>query len=305
MNLTKYIPKAVTIKAARSLLQVKKASPTLLFGAGMVGFATTVVTASRATLKLEETLEPHMNNLELARNLHESENPNYSTMDYRRDVTIVRTRTVISVAKLYALPLAIGAASAACLTGSHFILSSRNVALTAAYAALDQTYRKYQERMVEELGEEKERDIRTKVESWGVKGKDKKGKDVGHIRSGPTEAGASMYARFWGRDTAVRDWNTNPERNVIFLRCQQNYANDILQSRGHVLLNDVYDSLGLERTSAGAVVGWVRGHGDDYVDFGIFGDNDQDANRLLDYVTGREDEVLLDFNVDGVIYDLI
>lgn len=305
MNISKYIPNAVSVKAARSLLHIKKASPGLLFGAGMVGFGATVVTASRATLKLEGTLEPHMENLEKARVLHESEHPDYSTMDYRRDVTIVRTRTVISVAKLYAVPLALGAASAACLTGSHFILSSRNVALTAAYAALDQTYRRYQERMVEEIGEDKERDIRTRVESWGVKGKDKKGKDVGTIVSGPTDSGASMYARFWGLDTAKKEWNTNPERNVIFLRCQQNWANDLLQSRGHVFLNDVYDMLGLERTSAGAVVGWVRGHGDDYVDFGIFSSNERDASRLLDYVTGHEDEILLDFNVDGVVYDLI
>lgn len=305
MNISKYIPNAISSTAARGLLHVKKASPGLLFGAGMVGFGVTVVTASRATLKLEDTLEPHMENLEKARELHESEHPDYSTMDYRRDVTIVRTRAAISVAKLYAVPLALGAASVACLTGSHFIMSSRNVALTAAYATLDQTYRRYQERMVEELGEEKERDIRTRVESWGVKTTDKKGKDIGTIVSGPTDTGASMYARFWGVDTAKKEWNSNPEHNVIFLRCQQNWANDLLQSRGHVFLNDVYDMLGLERTSAGAVVGWVRGHGDDYVDFGIFGSNERDASRLLDYVTGRENEILLDFNVDGVVYDLI
>ena len=60
--------------------------------------------------------------------------------------------------------------------------------------------------------------------------------------------------------------------------------------------------LGIPRSQAGAVVGWVLGEGDDYIDFGMFDGNNM-ATR--DFVNGYERSILLDFNVDGVIYDLI
>ena len=88
----------------------------------------------------------------------------------------------------------------------------------------------------------------------------------------------------------------------MYLKAQQNSFNDLLRARGHVFLNEVYDGLGLERSQAGAVVGWVLGDGDNYVDFGIF---DGDKPRARDFVNGLEASILLDFNVDGVIYDLI
>jgi hypothetical protein len=96
------------------------------------------------------------------------------------------------------------------------------------------------------------------------------------------------------------NWQKNSEHNKLFLKCQQSYANDMLQARGHVFLNEVYSWLGLEHSKAGAVVGWViNSDGDNFVDFGIF---DPGNSR---FVNGQERSILLDFNVDGVIYDKI
>ena len=78
----------------------------------------------------------------------------------------------------------------------------------------------------------------------------------------------------------------------------------MLHARGHVFLNEVYDALGIPRSKEGSVVGWVlNGEGDGYVDFGIF--SDPDNQSLRDFVNGREGSILLDFNVDGVIWDRI
>ncbi len=105
-----------------------------------------------------------------------------------------------------------------------------------------------------------------------------------------------MYARFF--DETSTQWSKESEYNFTFLRCQQNWFNDLLKMRGYVILNDVYERLGLMPTSAGAVVGWVLdGEGDSYIDFGIF----RDDERVHDFVNGRENSVLLDFNVDGLI----
>ena len=92
----------------------------------------------------------------------------------------------------------------------------------------------------------------------------------------------------------------------MFLRAQQQYANDKLIAQGHLFLNEVYDMLGLPRTKAGAIVGWVyddnNAVGDNFVDFGIY---DVHRETARDFVNGYERSILLDFNVDGVIYDLI
>jgi hypothetical protein len=68
-----------------------------------------------------------------------------------------------------------------------------------------------------------------------------------------------------------------------------------------VFLNDVYDLLGMDRTPAGAVVGWVKGHGDGYITFML----DDNKREVYDFFEGNEKSVWLDFNVDGVVYKLI
>ena len=114
----------------------------------------------------------------------------------------------------------------------------------------------------------------------------------------------SQYARFF--DDACIGWTKDPEYNMHFLKDQQNYCNDLLKMKGHLFLNEVYDILGMPRTQAGAVVGWVYNEenpiGDNFVDFGIYGIYD-DVNH--DFVNGYKNTVLLDFNVDGNILDYI
>lgn len=82
--------------------------------------------------------------------------------------------------------------------------------------------------------------------------------------------------------------------------------NDLLRSRGHVFLNEVYDCLGIPRTKAGQIVGWVYSKdnpvGDNYIDFGIY---DVYKPAIADFVNGYERSILLDFNPDGNIWELI
>jgi hypothetical protein len=67
--------------------------------------------------------------------------------------------------------------------------------------------------------------------------------------------------------------------------------------------NEVLDNLGIERCPAGAVTGWIKDEGDSYIDFGIF--TDENSERVIDFMVGREKSIWLDFNVDGTIYDKI
>jgi hypothetical protein len=297
------IPISVANKAARPLLHLKKASPRVMFAGGVVAGLTSTVLACRATLKVSDTLAQFEELKEKAAVIHaEGDNPEYDEKAYAKDLTVIKVKTILTLTKLYAPAAGLAVVSVALLTGSHITLSKRNASLTAAYASVDKAFAQYRERVKDQLGEEVDREMRygTRVVSETVEGDDGKKKVVKHNRV--SEGEPSQYARFF--DQLCPDFKKNPEYNMIFLKAQQNYANDMLQARGHVFLNEVYDMLGMERSGAGAVVGWVHGKGgDDYIDFGIF--DDRTNERVRDFVNGRENAILLDFNVDGVIYDKI
>lgn len=299
------IPSSVSRTASRAVLKTKVHSPTILFGVGVVGMVATTVTACRATLKLEEVMNESEKKAETAKTL---DHPKYSEEDRRRDLIIIRTQTAVKLAKLYAVPLALGTLSVVCLTGSHKILLSRNASLTAAYAAVDQAFKQYRKRVVEEFGEDKDRELMFEGEERTIVEEGKNGpkkKQVKHV--GPE--GASMYAKFFREvsDDGLRNpnWSPVPEYNLMYIRQIQGRMNQLLRANGHVFLNEVYDELGLNRTKAGQVVGWVwnSDNGDDWIDFGVF--TDRTLERVHDYMVGRENELLLDFNVDGPIMDLI
>lgn len=111
----------------------------------------------------------------------------------------------------------------------------------------------------------------------------------------------SPYARWF--DEKCSGYCNCSESNRYFLMYQQNYATEKLRHRGYLFLNEVYDMLGIPRTKAGDVVGWVYDErnpvGDNFVDFGIY----EDYNA--EFINGYTDKVLLDFNVDGNILDAL
>jgi len=278
---------------ARQVLKLNAQSPQLLFGAGVLGMVGSTVLACQATLKLETVLEEGANKLEIARTLEHRE---YSEKDRSNDLRIIKIQTGTKIVRLYAPAVGLGVVSIAALTKSHNILTTRNAALMAAYGALEKGFDEYRRRVVEKYGEDEDRNFR--YGSREVDVVDDKGKVNKVLRVG--DGTPSVYARFF--DPTSTSWNKNADYNFVFLRSQQNWANDLLKIRGHVFLNEVYDMLGLERSKAGSVVGWILigEYRDNYIDFGLFDGDDQAAR---DFVNGREGSVLLDFNVDGVIWD--
>lgn len=294
MNLSG-IKDLVTSKATRQLITMQKHSPVLLFGAGVVGITTTVVLACRATLKVEEVLDHHR---EMAKNVKTHEHVDYTDDDRTKDMAVLYIQTSTRLTKLYAPAVLIGVVSIGCLTGSHIVLTKRNAGLTAAYAALEKGFDEYRKRVTEEFGEDKDREYR----HGGVKVEETtgKGERVMTTKVGPNGSYSPYAALF---DENSTSWNNDPTYNLVFLRAVQQMLTDRLRAKGHLFLNEAYDDLGLERTSAGAVVGWVMGNGDDYVDFGIF--NSEMEPEHLAFFQGRENAIWLDFNVDGVVYDKI
>jgi hypothetical protein len=295
MFVTKYLPEAVLKVGGRKILQVQKHSPIILFTAGVTGAIASTVLACKATLKLDAVLAEASATMDLIDSVEER--PDYTDKDRTKDKAVLRVKTGVAVTKLYGPAILLGLTSVGALTGSHYIMSTRQAGLMAAYAALDKGYQEYQARVRDELGLEREEELR--YGSVIKKIKDEDGKSVKTSRVDPNAH--SVYARFF--DETAREWNREPSYNYLALRAKQSFANNLLHSRGHLFLNEVYDMLGLEHSSAGAVVGWIMSKdGDNYVDFGIF---NGDSPAVRDFVNGNEGAIFLDFNVDGVIYDKI
>ena len=292
---------------SKLVIQAQKNAPQLLFtGDIMTGIASTVA-ACRATLKVQDVItEAEKSKAHIAEGVRinkESEGAiQYSSQDRNRDTLVLYIQTAVKFGKLYGPAVVLGVASVAMLTKSHRILNERNAGLAAALTATTTAFEEYRRRIVDEYGEEKDRELRhgkVLVEESVI---DKNGKDTGRTKQVPKAAGVSMYARLFDRDN--NNWtHASPETNLFFLRCQQNWLNDRLQARGHVFLNEVYDSLGMERTPAGAVVGWIRGEGDNEIDFGVWRDSNMEGT--YNFMTGLDDSILLDFNVQGTIWDRI
>jgi hypothetical protein len=291
---------AITSRAGRQILKVQSKSPAILFAAGVVGVVGTVVLACRATLKLDDVFTEHQET-QLKMEFAAENIVDYTEEMHQRDKLVLLAKTSGRIAKLYLPTVAVGLVSICALTGSHIILSRRNLGLTAAYAALDKGFRQYRERVVNELGKDKDDEFRYGFQTREVAEDTDTGVVVKTVRSyGKDEP--SVYAKIF--DEGCLPWEKSSESNRIFLQCQQNYFNQRLQAKGHVFLNEVYRALGIPETKAGQSVGWALGKGrDNYISFGIF--EGLDDERIRAFVNGNERSVLLDFNVDGPILGVL
>ena len=276
------VKSVITRSATRSVYRLKRNSPHILFGTGIVGAVSATVLACKATLQVE----PVMDGLK-------EEIDEVKTGGSQKDVAYVYGKAVRQVACPYIPAVLVGGVSIGLLTGAHVQLTRRNTSLTIAYAGLHKAYDEYRNRVREAVGEDRERDLYLGVREESVDdgGKSKKIKTIDPNKT-------SQYARCFYEVSP--NWTPDPELNLVFIKCQQKYANDLLISRGYLFLNEVYNMLGLDISSAGQAVGWViNGDGDNFVDFGIY------EARNAEFANGLERNIWLDFNVDGVIIDKI
>lgn len=300
--------------------KTKKYSPEILMIGGIVGVVTSAVMACKATTKAESILEECR---EQVKTIHEvSNDPNmsskYTNDDQKKDLTFVYTQTAFKFVKLYTPSVSLGVLSITSILASNNILRKRNVALSAAYATIDKSFREYRNRVIEKFGKDIDREMKYGIKAKKIEktvvdeetGKEKKVKENAFVVN-PSDI--SGYARFFekytkddfGNTIINPNWQNSNEYNLLFIKSQERYANDLLKSRKRLFLNDVYEMLGLPRTKAGQVVGWIydpeNPNVDSYVDFGLYSDN----LSYSDYVNGYDNAILLDFNVDGNIWDLM
>lgn len=291
----KLIPQSISKSMGSKMLSAKQSSPQIFFVGGLLGSVVSTVLACRATLKLEKTVEDIRNDLLSVKQLGEEakETGDFEEREYYQSLLVVYARSSVKIGKLYGPSVIVGSLSVAALTGSHVQMKRRNEALTITLAGVMKAFDEYRIRVRDEIGEERELEIHRGITKQTITDADGKKQVVPVLDPNAT----SLYARSFNASNV--NWQPNAEENRTFLQLQQNWWNNVLHSRGHVFLNEVYESLGMEHSRAGAVVGWMsgpNGKGDGYVDFGF-----HEAWQI----NQMDPEIWLDFNVDGVIHNKI
>lgn len=297
------IMKSVNGVASKTVMKLKKHSPEILVMAGIAGTVVSAVLACKATTKVAEILDETKGTLDT---IHEGmetgaiNGQEYTTEDGKKDTVVVYAQTGMKLAKLYAPAIILGTLSITSILASNNILRKRNVALGAAYAAIDKSFKKYRGRVIERFGEQVDTELKygikakkfEEIEVDPETGKEKKVKNTVMVADPNLQSDYAVYF-----DSKSRNYETNPDYNRMFLKAQQAFANDKLQTRGHLFLNEVLDDLDLPRTPAGQIVGWTKDGPDGYVNFRIV-----EVERETE--DGRhEPALLLDFNVEGNIWE--
>lgn len=297
------IMKSVNGVASKTVMKLKKHSPEILVVAGIAGTVVSAVLACKATTKVAEILDETKGTLDT---IHEGmetgaiNGQEYTTEDGKKDTVVVYAQTGMKLAKLYAPAIILGTLSITSILASNNILRKRNVALGAVYAAIDKSFKEYRGRVIERFGEQVDTELKygikakkfEEIEVDPENGKEKKVKKTVMVADPNLQSDYAVYF-----DSKSRNYETNPDYNRMFLKAQQAFANDKLQTRGHLFLNEVLDDLDLPRTPAGQIVGWTKDGPDGYVNFRIV-----EVERETE--DGRhEPALLLDFNVEGNIWE--
>jgi hypothetical protein len=274
-------------QAGKGVQTLKKYGPEILLGLGIIGGVSSTIMACRSTLEIDGILAEKQKKIDRIKNAKEELEDDYP--DYDKDMMVAYVQSAVDVIKLYGPSVTLGVASMACILGSYGIMKKRNIAILAAYKAVEQSFTDYRRRVVEKYGKDDDNYFKTGVKKESVKTMDDNGKNIKVDKEVRDPNDVSVYARFF--DESSKEWQKTPEYNFMFLKAQQNYMNDLLHARGHVFLNEVYDALGLPHSQAGSVVGWLAEDGDGFIDFGIF---DEDSGKVRDFVNGYERSILLD-----------
>jgi len=311
-KLTKF--KAVARIAKQTVVQH---SPEILMGLGAVSFVATVVAIAKETVKEQEILEDHHNCLEIAEGFHGRLVCGLEIDDeaYKATRLDVYKGTALDTAKNYAPGVILGVTSMACFFGAFGIMRKRYATLVVAYTALEESFRTYRQRVIEDKGAEADLYYLTGAKVKEITTKDEEGKKVKQKQLVlPDGTIASPYAFKFSKYREDGDlnlqWSDDQTINLSYALGQQDYLNNELYNRcvfddkhrvlyrGSVMLNEIRDLMGEGPTEAGAVVGNRFGNGEPgcngFIDFGIVEGEDEYGPCLF-----------INPNVDGLIFDLL
>ena len=277
----KELGKAISNMVSKSTFKIKASSPEILISLGIAAMAGGAILACTETIKATKVLDEAKEKMKLVEDAAEQSSNNtnviyteegqllYTKQDKINDTVIIYTQAIVKLFKIYWPSLIIFSLGIFSVLSGNKVLRKRYLAMLAAYDILDSNFKDYRNKVIDEFGKDIDNKFRFGIKEENIKVKDKNGteKTIEKAKVLNKEQ-YSIYARFF--DEGSKYWDSNPMYNLMFLRNAQNTANDLFRKNGHLFLNEVYDLLDIPRTQPGAVVGWLKNKGEDFVDFGIY-----------------------------------
>lgn len=289
----------------KAQLTVRKHSPEILMVAGVIGTVAGAVMACKETLELEDVLdECKQEKMELEEQYAICEE--YSEDALKKDQVKLTIKQVAKIVKLYAPSVIMEATSIGVIFASNDIMRKRNASMAAAYATLNSMYKRYRQNVIESYGEEVDKDMRFGVKHEKITEIDEDGNkvkiDARIVDLDNTALAISDYSRFF--QMGCKGFDASSGRyNLLYLKGIQAMFNNKLIADGYVMLNDVYRELGFDTIPEGWSIGWVYDEanpiGDNYIDFGLYEARNKNQRAVNDW----EPVILMDFNVDGNLYE--
>lgn len=215
-------------------MTVQKHSPEILAGIGIAGMVTSTILAVKATPKALVLIE------------QEKEEKQVDKLD--------PIDTVKATWKCYVPSAVIGGVSAFCLIGASSVHLRRNAALATAYALSESSLRDYQKKVVEEIGEKKEKLVKEAVVAEKIQKEPVNNSEVIITKKGDTLCFDVISGRYFKSD-------------IEQIKRSVNELNRRMRNEMYISLNEFYDEIGLEHIAVGYDLGWNIDKGYIDVDF--------------------------------------
>lgn len=310
------MPQAVTRAMSKLWLRTKKSSPEICVVSGIVCGGAALVMVGVRTWKKKDDLQK---DISLVKDRMDTikgakENNNQELVKSERKELVKQGGTLAKdLVKTYWVPALLGVGSAGLIWGGRTMLRRELSAVTSAYALLMESYKQYRQRVIDDVGIEKDQEYMHGIKM--VDAVDEKTGEVTRRAIVDKSKSISPYSVWWCEgefDDETGEWiwrngmwRDNALMNESTLRCVQNAANDYLKANGFVFLNQVREMLGLPPTREGQIVGWTLCGGDGYIDFGVFPSKQHPLEKIVPvnrlFLDKKTCNALLDFNVDGPI----
>lgn len=212
--------------------QLHDNSPTLLTAVGVAGTVSTAVLSVQAGFKASEILSMEQQEQDRLATLNNKDPEPMSPQDKLR-VTW----------EVFVPPLITGSLTITAIIGSTVISQRRAAALAAAYSLSEKAIKEYKEKVVEKIGENKERQIRQEIAEDRVRNHPPSEGIVNRIPENQVLCYDSYTARYFYSDMET-------------LRKAENAINHTIVHSYYASLTDFYSHIGLDRTKVSDDLGW-------------------------------------------------
>lgn len=295
----------------------RKHAPEIMIGTGLVGFGATIFETVKATNKTNDILETRDRNLHAAATIDENglvceldSIPDDYAAEIKRDARVRLFKTWAPVATT-------ALASTALIIGGYRVINGRYVATAVAYKTLEAGFERYRDNVTKEFGADTDWRMAnsiTKEELEAIKKEQRENRQIAEDNKGKKKKDRKPYKKACEQERKYlfdeyspyfKPWWT-PIQFLDYIRHKRNQLQDKFDMQGYLFVNDVLEAFGLEKTTEGQVVGWIKKRGKStIISVGLDELPKEELERILAIHDNSNLRFWLRMNPDGIIYNLI